>query len=305
MKRFLILFLVLFLPNAVMALSINDIKDAPKKIIREVKKAPKVVKEAPKKIVREAGKGVQGVKKWGDKEVIPAITGERPPHIYPGISITHNGQGIRLDPNSAYINIGGVTVKTHQLARRLEQIGCVVGTGGNVLGCAPDVVMREAGNLARISITHNGRGIRLDPNSAYMNIGGVTVKTHQLARRLEQVGCVVETGGDVLGCAPDVVEREARNLARISITHNGQGIRLDPNSAYINIGGVTVKTRQLAKRLDQVGCVVETEGNVLGCAPDVVEREAWNLAQQLPMDVTVHSPPAYKAKAERGRGGAS
>jgi hypothetical protein len=64
----------------------------------------------------------------------------------------------------------------------------------------------------------------------------------------------------------------------VRVTHNNKRLfQLGENDLYINIGGVTVQTRQLKQRLLQAGCVIET-GNVAACAPDVLERELQNIA---------------------------
>lgn len=55
--------------------------------------------------------------------------------------------------------------------------------------------------------------LRLGINEAKIQIGDVKIQTHQLAKRLAQAGCVYATGGDVLRCAPDIVERELLNIA--------------------------------------------------------------------------------------------
>lgn len=91
-----------------------------------------------------------GLGKWFKKEVIPTVTGDRPLVIKPEISISHGEKmRIQISPNAAYINVGGVTVKTQKLQLRLQQAGCIVETGGNVLQCAPDIVKREVDKLVR------------------------------------------------------------------------------------------------------------------------------------------------------------
>ena len=100
-----------------------------------------------------------GLGKWFKKELVPSITGERPLKIKPYVSIKHKGKmRLKLGTNSAYIQIAGVTVKTHQLRKRLAQAGCVIETGGNVMLCAPDIVHREVQNLAQEARRSGVRG---------------------------------------------------------------------------------------------------------------------------------------------------
>ncbi|MGJ7614154.1 MULTISPECIES: hypothetical protein [unclassified Variovorax] len=54
-------------------------------------------------------------------------------------------------------------------------------------------------------------------------------------------------------------------------------MQVGPDSGMIKVGDVTVKTSQLAKRLAQAGCIAATSGNVLACAPDVIEKNARDL----------------------------
>jgi hypothetical protein len=64
----------------------------------------------------------------------------------------------------------------------------------------------------------------------------------------------------------------------VRVTHNGKKrIELSNNSAFIKIGDVTIKTNQLRERLVQIGCIVET-GNIVACAPDVLEQELLRVA---------------------------
>ncbi|MBA3549554.1 MAG: hypothetical protein H0T76_24015 [Nannocystis sp.] len=101
-------------------------------------------------LLLSASEAHAGLRKWLKKEVVPTLTGERPLHLKPEISISHGEKlRIQISPNSAYINVGGVTVKTQKLQLRLQQAGCIVETGGNVLQCAPDIVKREVDKLLR------------------------------------------------------------------------------------------------------------------------------------------------------------
>ncbi|ALQ50791.1 hypothetical protein [Nitrosomonas ureae] len=63
-----------------------------------------------------------------------------------------------------------------------------------------------------ISISSGSNQIRFGEDSAMIKIGPVTVQTGKLKLRLAQAGCIYATGGDVATCAPDVIDREARNL---------------------------------------------------------------------------------------------
>jgi hypothetical protein len=91
-----------------------------------------------------------GIGKWFRREFVPTITGKRPLKIKPYVSVKHRGKlRFRISRNSVYVKVGGVTVKTHQLMKRLAQVGCVIETGGNVVACAPDVIAREARRLAQ------------------------------------------------------------------------------------------------------------------------------------------------------------
>jgi len=64
-----------------------------------------------------------------------------------------------------------------------------------------------------VSVQHEGKmRFKLSADSVYIHVAGVTVQTHQLQKRLAQAGCVIETGGNVLVCAPDIVAREVQKL---------------------------------------------------------------------------------------------
>lgn len=62
-----------------------------------------------------------------------------------------------------------------------------------------------------VSIQSGATKIKLGSNSAMIKVGGVTVQTGKLKLRLAQAGCVLATG-DVMTCAPDVIEREAGKI---------------------------------------------------------------------------------------------
>ena len=59
-----------------------------------------------------------------------------------------------------------------------------------------------------ISVKSGSTQIKLGQDSAMIKIGGVTLQTGKLRQRLAQAGCVYATGGDVMTCAPDVIDRE-------------------------------------------------------------------------------------------------
>lgn len=63
-----------------------------------------------------------------------------------------------------------------------------------------------------VSIKSGSTQFKLGQDSAMIKVGDVTVQTGKLRYRLTQAGCLYATGGDVMTCAPDVVEREARKL---------------------------------------------------------------------------------------------
>ena len=75
-----------------------------------------------------------------------------------------------------------------------------------------------------ISIKHDNKvEFRVGNNSAKIRVGNVTMQTGNLSQRLAQAGCVYATGGDVLKCAPDIVERELLNIADGINTNGGHG----------------------------------------------------------------------------------
>jgi hypothetical protein len=63
-----------------------------------------------------------------------------------------------------------------------------------------------------ISVKSGSTQIKLGQDSAMIKVGGVTLQTGKLRQRLAQAACVYATGGDVMTCAPDVIDREARKL---------------------------------------------------------------------------------------------
>ena len=63
-----------------------------------------------------------------------------------------------------------------------------------------------------ISVKSGSTQIMLGQDSAMIKVGGVTLQTGKLRQRLAQAACVYATGGNVMTCAPDVIDREARKL---------------------------------------------------------------------------------------------
>ncbi|GAB2181693.1 hypothetical protein DLREEDagrD3_19160 [Denitratisoma sp. agr-D3] len=63
-----------------------------------------------------------------------------------------------------------------------------------------------------ISVKSGSTQIKLGEDSAMIKVGGVTLQTGKLRQRLAQAACVYATGGDVMTCAPDVIDREAKKL---------------------------------------------------------------------------------------------
>ena len=54
--------------------------------------------------------------------------------------------------------------------------------------------------------------IMFGQDSAMIKVGGVTLQTGKLRQRLAQAACIYATGGNVMTCAPDVIDREANKL---------------------------------------------------------------------------------------------
>ncbi|MDO8728351.1 MAG: hypothetical protein Q7K26_00500 [bacterium] len=63
-----------------------------------------------------------------------------------------------------------------------------------------------------ISISSGSTKIRFGNDSVLVKVGDVTVQTNHLRYRLAQAACVYATGGDVMTCAPDVIDREAHKV---------------------------------------------------------------------------------------------
>lgn len=63
-----------------------------------------------------------------------------------------------------------------------------------------------------ISVKSGSTQIKLGQDSAMIKVGGVTVQTGKLRLRLAQAVCLYATAGDVMTCAPDVIQREASKL---------------------------------------------------------------------------------------------
>ncbi|MDK9708165.1 MAG: hypothetical protein OEL83_14070 [Desulforhopalus sp.] len=80
---------------------------------------------------------------------------------------------------------------------------------------------------------------RAGPNDARIQVGNAKVQTHQLAKRLVQAGCVYVSGGDVVRCAPDIIERELLNISDGFDTNNPSTI---PQSALPQYSNPVVNT---------------------------------------------------------------
>lgn len=94
---------------------------------------------------------------------------------------------------------------------------------------------------------------RAGPNSVRIKIGDVTIQTHQLRLRLMQAGCVVATSGDVLTCAPDIVERELLNIAdRINPS--------DPATITSSMPPYTIPSAPMSAPLFQSGTLMQQCG---------------------------------------------
>lgn len=87
----------------------------------------------------------------------------------------------------------------------------------------------------------------------------------------------------------------------ISIKSGSNQVRFGQDSAMIKIGSVTVQTGKLKFRLAQAGCVFATGGDVATCAPDVLDREARKLFEQVARgiepnsDLRTRKPPGAPA----------
>lgn len=83
----------------------------------------------------------------------------------------------------------------------------------------------------------------------------------------------------------------------ISIKSGSNQVRFGENSAMVKIGPVTVQTHQLKLRLAQAGCIYATRGDVATCAPDVIDREARKIFEQVAngiepnSDLLMQKPP--------------
>ncbi|MGQ2979843.1 MAG: hypothetical protein ACT6Q9_09135 [Polaromonas sp.] len=64
-----------------------------------------------------------------------------------------------------------------------------------------------------VAVKSDSVELKLGTNEAKLQVGNVKIQTHQLAKRLVQAGCIYATNGDVLRCAPDILERELLNIA--------------------------------------------------------------------------------------------
>lgn len=63
-----------------------------------------------------------------------------------------------------------------------------------------------------VSIKSGSTSIKLGQDEAMIKVGNVTVQTGKLKYRLAQAGCLYATGGDVMTCIPDIIDREANKL---------------------------------------------------------------------------------------------
>jgi hypothetical protein len=89
-----------------------------------------------------------------------------------------------------------------------------------------------------VSVKSGTTAIKLGQDSAMIKVGGVTVQTGKLRLRLAQAGCLYATGGDVMTCAPDIIEREAGNLFA-DIRAGGDGSTKASGGAAVKPGGGT------------------------------------------------------------------
>jgi hypothetical protein len=85
-----------------------------------------------------------------------------------------------------------------------------------------------------VSISSDALQVRLGEDSAMLKVGGITLQTGKLRLRLLQAGCTYATG-DIMRCAPDVINREVRRL--IQDIASGKDIETQ-GGGVTNIGGV-------------------------------------------------------------------
>lgn len=76
-------------------------------------------------------------------------------------------------------------------------------------------------------------------------------------------------------------QRPVEIKSYISVKSGSTQIELGQDSAMIKVGGVTLQTGKLRQRLAQAACVYATGGNVMTCAPDVIDREASKLFTEI------------------------
>lgn len=76
----------------------------------------------------------------------------------------------------------------------------------------------------------------------------------------------------------------------ISIKSGSTAVKFSSDAAMIKVGGVTVQTTKLKQRLLQAGCVYMTGGDVYTCAPDIIDREAQKLFNQISQGIDVDVP---------------
>lgn len=79
-----------------------------------------------------------------------------------------------------------------------------------------------------IRISHHGKTrLELGDDRLFIQIGDVKVQTHQLRLRLLQAGCILETG-NIVACAPDIIEREIRKIADDPIFNGNSNKKNNP-----------------------------------------------------------------------------
>ena len=86
------------------------------------------------------------------------------------------------------------------------------------------------------------------------------------------------------------INKETFTKPRLSIQHNGYGIKFDirKNTGSFNFGVVRGRTTQLRKRSAQAACMYATGGNARKCMPDIIARETRRVQQRL------YNTPQYR-----------
>jgi hypothetical protein len=145
MKKIIFLAALLVVPPAIaLHFRIGPIKVTSHK----ADKVTKVIKDAGD-VVKSIAKGTG---KWVNTELITTITGERQLVIKPYIALTHDGNSILVGPSEAHIKVAGLSASTHNLTKRLAEIGCILGTeGAAAMICATEAVKsvldKEVGDM--------------------------------------------------------------------------------------------------------------------------------------------------------------